>query len=115
LRLYKHFLEGFLRETADPFTAKKPTWTWRQARAELNGHIKTIFEGTTGFINEIVPFPAAPGEVNIDLGKGRPRFAFTANAGVAVDATVDSMLEIIAHILQDEFDCHSATQICKGF
>ena len=71
-----------------------------QARAELNDRIKTIFGGTTGSIFETVPFPAAPGEVDDDLGNGRPRLAVMAYDGVAVGATVDAVPEIIARIFE---------------
>jgi hypothetical protein len=71
-----------------------------QARAELNDRIKTIFGGTTGSIFETVPFPASPGEVDDDLGNGRPRLAVMAYDGVAVGATVDAVPEIIARIFE---------------
>ena len=70
------------------------------ARAELNDRIKTIFGGTTGSVFETVPFPAAPGEVDDDLGNGRPRLAVMAYDGVAVGATVDAVPEIIARIFE---------------
>jgi hypothetical protein len=71
-----------------------------QARAELNDRIKTIFAGVTGSIFETVPFPATPGEVDDDLGNGRPRLAVMAYDGVAVGATVDAVPEIIARIFE---------------
>ena len=71
-----------------------------QARAELNDRIKTIFAGITGSVFETVPFPAAPGEVDDELGNGRPRLAVMAYDGVAVGATVDAVPEIIARIFE---------------
>lgn len=71
-----------------------------QARAELNDRIKTIFGGTTGSVFEMVPFPAAPGEVDDDLGNGRPRLAVMAYDGTAVGATVDAVPELIARIFE---------------
>lgn len=71
-----------------------------QARAELNDRIKTIFGGTTGSAFEMVPFPAAPGEVDDDLGNGRPRLALMAYDGVAVGATVDTIPELITRIFE---------------
>jgi hypothetical protein len=69
-----------------------------QARAELNDHIKTIFAGGTGSVFETVPFPSAPGEVDDDLGNGRPRLAVMAYDGVAVGAMVEAVPEIISRI-----------------
>jgi hypothetical protein len=71
-----------------------------QARAELNDRIKTIFGGTTGSVFEMIPFPAAPGEVDDDLGNGRPRLAVMAYDGTAVGATVNAVPEIIARIFE---------------
>ena len=71
-----------------------------QARVELNDRIKTIFAGVTGSVFETVPFPATPGEVDDDLGNGRPRLAVMAYDGVAVGATVDAVPEIIARIFE---------------
>jgi hypothetical protein len=71
-----------------------------QARAELNDRIKTIFGGTTGSVFEMIPFPAAPGEVDDDLGNGRPRLAVMAYDGTAVGATVDAVPELIARIFE---------------
>jgi hypothetical protein len=71
-----------------------------QARAELNDRIKTIFGGTTGSVFELVPFPAAPGEVDDDAGSGRPRLAVLAYDGTAVGATVDAVPELIARIFE---------------
>ena len=71
-----------------------------QARAELNDRIKSIFGGTGGSIFEMVPFPAAPGEVDDDMGNGRPRLAVMAYDGVAVGSTVEDVPEIIARIFE---------------
>ena len=71
-----------------------------QARAELNDRIKSIFGGANGSIFETVPFPATPGEVDDDLGNGRPRLAVMSYDGVAVGATVDAVPEIIARIFE---------------
>ena len=71
-----------------------------QARAELNDRIKTIFGGTSGSVFEMIPFPAAPGEVDDDLGNGRPRLAVMAYDGTAVGATVDAIPELIARIFE---------------
>ncbi len=71
-----------------------------QARAELNDRIKTIFGGAIGSIFEMVPFPAAPGEVDDDLGNGRPRLAVMSYDGTAVGATVDSVPELITRIFE---------------
>ena len=71
-----------------------------QARADLNDRIKTIFGGTTGSVFEMVPFPAAPGEVDDDLGNGRPRLAVMAYDGVSVGATVDAVPELITRIFE---------------
>lgn len=71
-----------------------------QARAELNDRIKTIFGGTSGSVFETVPFPAAPGEVDDDLGGGRPRLAVMSYDGTAVGATVDAVPELIARIFE---------------
>lgn len=70
------------------------------ARAELNDRIKTIFGGTSGSVFESVPFPAAPGEVDDDLGNGRPRLAVMAYDGIAVGSTVDAVPELIARIFE---------------
>ena len=71
-----------------------------QARAELNDRIKTIFGGTSGSVFETVPFPAAPGEVDDDLGNGRPRIALMAYDGIAVGSTVDAVPELITRIFE---------------
>lgn len=71
-----------------------------QSRAELNDRIKTIFGGTTGSVFETVPFPAAPGEVDDDLGNGRPRIALMAYDGIAVGSTVDAVPELITRIFE---------------
>jgi hypothetical protein len=71
-----------------------------QARAELNDRIKAIFGGTTGSVFEMVPFPAAPGEVDDDLGNGRPRLAVMAYDGLSVGATVDAIPELITRIFE---------------
>jgi hypothetical protein len=71
-----------------------------QARAELNDRIKTIFGGTTGAVFEMVPFPAAPGDVDDDLGNGRPRLAVMSYDGIAVGATVDAIPELITRIFE---------------
>lgn len=71
-----------------------------QARAELNDRIKSIFAGASGSVFETVPFPAAPGEVDDDVGNGRPRLAVMAYDGVAVGATVEEIPEIIARIFE---------------
>ena len=71
-----------------------------QARADLNDRIKTIFGGTSGSVFEMVPFPAAPGEVDDDLGNGRPRLAVMSYDGTAVGATVDAVPEIITRIFE---------------
>ena len=71
-----------------------------QARADLNDRIKTIFGGTTGSVFEMVPFPAAPGEVDDDLGNGRPRLALMSYDGTAVGATVDAIPELITRIFE---------------
>jgi hypothetical protein len=71
-----------------------------QARAELNDRIKTIFGGTSGSVFETVPFPAAPGEVDDDLGNGRPRIALMAYDGIAVGSTVDAVPELIIRIFE---------------
>lgn len=71
-----------------------------QARAELNDRIKTIFGGTSGSVFETVPFPAAPGEVDDDLGGGRPRLAVMSYDGTAVGPTVDAVPELIARIFE---------------
>jgi hypothetical protein len=71
-----------------------------QARAELNDRIKTIFGGTSGSVFEMVPFPAAPGEVDDDLGNGRPRLAVMSYDGTAVGATVDAIPELITRIFE---------------
>ncbi|MEI6780300.1 MAG: DUF499 domain-containing protein, partial [Verrucomicrobiota bacterium] len=71
-----------------------------QARAELNDRIKTIFGGTSGSVFEMIPFPAAPGEVDDDLGNGRPRLAVMAYDGTAVGATVEAIPELIARIFE---------------
>jgi len=71
-----------------------------QARAELNDRIKTIFGGTTGSAFEMVPFPAAPGEVEDDLGNGRPRLAVMAYDGLSVGATVDAVPELITRLFE---------------
>jgi hypothetical protein len=71
-----------------------------QARAELNDRIKTIFGGTTGSVFEMIPFPAAPGEVDDDLGNGRPRLAVMAYDGTAVGSTVEAVPELITRIFE---------------
>ena len=71
-----------------------------QARADLNDRIKTIFGGTTGSVFEMIPFPAAPGEVDDDLGNGRPRLAVMAYDGTAVGSTVDAVPELITRIFE---------------
>ena len=71
-----------------------------EARAELNDRIKAIFGGTTGSVFETVPFPASPGEVDDDLGNGRPRLALMAYDGVSVSSSVDAVPEIIARIFE---------------
>ncbi|MBP8258762.1 MAG: ATP-binding protein [Verrucomicrobia bacterium] len=71
-----------------------------QARGELNDRIKTIFGGTAGSVFEMVPFPAAPGEVDDDLGNGRPRLAVMAYDGLSVGATVDAIPELITRIFE---------------
>lgn len=71
-----------------------------QARAELNDLIKTIFGGTAGSVFEMVPFPAAPGEVDDDLGNGRPRLAVMAYDGLSVGATVDAIPELVTRIFE---------------
>jgi hypothetical protein len=71
-----------------------------EARAQLNDRIKSIFGGTSGSIFEMVPFPASPGEVDDDLGNGRPRLAVMAYDGVSVGSTVDAVPEIIARIFE---------------
>jgi hypothetical protein len=71
-----------------------------QARAELNDRIKTIFGGTSGSVFEMVPFPAAPGDVDDDLGNGRPRLAVMAYDGLSVGATVDAVPELITRIFE---------------
>lgn len=71
-----------------------------EARAELNDRIKAIFGGTTGSIFETIPFPASPGEVDDDLGNGRPRLALMAYDGVSVGSSVDAVPEIIARIFE---------------
>ncbi len=71
-----------------------------QARADLNDRIKDIFGGTTGSVFEMVPFPAAPGEVDDDLGNGRPRLAVMSYDGTAVGATVDAIPELIARVFE---------------
>jgi hypothetical protein len=71
-----------------------------QARAELNDRIKTIFGGTTGSIFEMVPFPAAPGDLDDDLGNGRPRLAIMSYDGISVGATVDAVPELITRIFE---------------
>ena len=71
-----------------------------EARAELNDRIKSIFGGTSQSVFETVPFPAAPGEVDDDLGNGRPRLAVMSYDGTAVGATVDAVPELIARIFE---------------
>lgn len=71
-----------------------------EARAQLNDRIKTIFGGTSGSVFETVPFPAAPGEVDDDLGNGRPRLAVMSYDGTAVGSTVDAVPELIARIFE---------------
>src|ERR1035437_5575605 len=71
-----------------------------QARAELNDRIKTIFGGTAGSVFEMIPFPAAPGEVHDALGNGRPRLAVMAYDGTAVGSTVEAVPELITRIFE---------------
>lgn len=71
-----------------------------EARAQLNDRIKTIFGGTSGSVFETVPFPAAPGEVDDDLGNGRPRLAVMSYDGTAVGSTVDAVPELITRIFE---------------
>ena len=71
-----------------------------EARAQLNDRIKEIFGGTSGSVFETVPFPAAPGEVDDDLGNGRPRLVVMSYDGTAVGSTVDTVPEIITRIFE---------------
>jgi len=71
-----------------------------ETRAQLNDSIKTIFSGTTNSVFEMIPFPAAPGEVDDDIGNGRPRLAVMAYDGITVGAAVDSVPELITRIYE---------------
>lgn len=71
-----------------------------QVRAELNDRIKVIFGGSSTSVFEMIPFPAAPGEVDDDLGTGRPRLVVMGYDGVSVGTTVESVPELIARIYE---------------
>jgi len=72
-----------------------------QTRAELNDRIISIFgSSSTSVFDTVRSFPAAPGEVDDDLGTGRPRLVVMGYDGVSVGATVESVPELIARIYE---------------
>ena len=82
-----------------------------EARAELNGRIREIFDGRT---LDAVAFPGGPFDVADEVADGRPKLVVLGYEAVAIGPSVEAVPELIERIFQRKGSEGSALRVLRN-
>ncbi len=82
-----------------------------EARAELNGRIREIFDGRTF---DAVPFPGGPFDVADDIADGRPKLVVLGFEAVTIGTSVEAVPELIESIFERKGSEGSALRVLRN-